>query len=105
MAAVDKLAALSERRRDRRHPADQRVALLFAGAWHDCLIVNVSRGGAAVESDQRPPVDKEIIIRIVELGLFKCRVLRHLDEGFAVRFEAADFDPGWLSTGSAAASG
>ncbi len=96
MAALDKLAALSERRRDRRRQAERQVSLLFAGAWHACVIVNVSRGGAAVSSEQRPPVDKEIIIRIADLGLFKCRVLRHLEEGFAVRFEAADFDPDWI---------
>lgn len=67
------------------------MALLFGGAWQACEILDVSQGGVAFRSAQRPPLEAEIIVRIAELGLFKCRVLRHLPEGFAARFEAADF--------------
>lgn len=80
-----------ERRAHRRSRPDQPVALLFGRAWRSCEIVDVSQGGVAFRSESRPPLDKEIIVRIAELGLFKCRVLRHAPDGFAARFEAADF--------------
>lgn len=92
MAAFDKLVPSNERRRHQRVRSARGVALLYRGTWHDCTIIDVSPGGAAIASEQRPPIDREVIFHIVDLGLFKCRVLRHTEEGFAVRFEAADFD-------------
>lgn len=72
------------------------MAVLFGRAWRTCDILDVSQGGVAFRSEDRPPLDKEIIVRIAELGLFKCRVLRHAPDGFAARFEAADFGlDGW----------
>lgn len=80
-----------ERRAHRRSRPDHAVAVLFGRAWQRCEILDVSRGGVAFRSASRPPLGKEIIVRIADLGLFKCRVLRHAPEGFAARFEAADF--------------
>ena len=80
-----------ERRAHRRSRPDHAVAVLFGQAWQRCEIIDVSQGGVAFRSDNKPPVDKEIIVRIADLGLFKCRVLRHARDGFAARFEAADF--------------
>ena len=91
VSASDKAWSGEERRAHPRSRANHAVALLFGGAWQACEILDVSQGGAAFRSAQRPPLDSEIIVRIAELGLFKCRVLRHLPEGFAARFEAADF--------------
>lgn len=101
MALSEIIPKFEERRRDRRIQVDQGVAFLLAGSWHGCRIVNVSRGGAAIVAEQRPAVDKEIVVSIPQLGYFKCRVLRHSDEGFAVRFEAADFglEPSSLGSG------
>lgn len=80
-----------DRRAHRRSRPEHPVAVLFGRKWESCEIIDVSQGGAAFRSDYRPAVDKEIIVRISDLGLFKCRVLRHGPEGFAARFEAADF--------------
>ena len=92
MATSDGRSSGAERRQHRRVETDKRVSFLHGGIWQNCRIENVSQGGAAITSDHRPHIDKEIIVHIDELGLFKCRVLRHRDDGFAVRFEAADFD-------------
>ena len=67
------------------------VAVLCGKDWRDCEIADVSRGGASFRSEHKPTIDKEIVVRIDHLGLFKCRVLRHTDHGFAAAFEAADF--------------
>ena len=80
-----------DRRAHRRSKPDHPVAVLFGRSWESCEIIDVSQGGAAFRSAHRPEVDKEIIVRIAELGLFQCRVLRHWPDGFAARFEAADF--------------
>ena len=80
-----------ERRAHRRSRPDHAVAVLFGRDWRRCEILDVSQGGVAFRSDRRPPIDKEFILRIADLGLFKCRVLRHAPDGFAARFEAADF--------------
>ena len=91
MSAIGKSWSGEERRAHQRSKPDQPVAVLFGRAWRTCEILDVSQGGVAFRSDDRPPLDKEIIVRIAELGLFKCRVLRHAPDGFAARFEAADF--------------
>ena len=80
-----------ERRAHSRSRPDHTVAVLFGRDWRRCDILDVSQGGVAFRSDTRPPIDKEFIVRIADLGLFKCRVLRHAPDGFAARFEAADF--------------
>lgn len=86
-----------ERRAHRRLPMSHPVAMLSGRDWQPCEIADVSRGGASFISYHRPPVDKEIVVRIDTLGLFKCRVLRHTDQGFAALFEAADFSDDGLA--------
>ena len=91
MSAVTKAWSGQDRRAHRRSRPEQPVAVLFGRSWEACDIIDVSQGGAAFRSQYQPEIDKEIIVRIDELGLFKCRVLRHWPDGFAARFEAADF--------------
>lgn len=80
-----------ERRQHPRVAAERRVAMLCKGAWHDCVIVDASSGGAAIRTVCRPEIGKPVIVHIAELGLFKCRVVRHTEDGVAAAFEAADF--------------
>ena len=42
---------------------------------------DASRSGAAVATDQRPPIGA-----LVTLGKVQGRVVRHLEEGFAIEF-------------------
>jgi hypothetical protein len=46
-----------------------------------CRIVDVSESGAGVATDQRPPVGA-----LVTLGKVQGRVVRYLEDGFAVEF-------------------
>ena len=46
-----------------------------------CRLIDVSLSGAAVATDQRPPIGA-----LVTLGKVQGRVVRHLDDGFAVEF-------------------
>ena len=46
-----------------------------------CRIIDVSQSGAGIATDQRPPIGA-----LVTLGTIQGRVVRHLEEGFAVEF-------------------
>jgi len=71
---------------DRRHG---RVAprnpigrlILPNGINVSCRIIDVSQSGAGVASDQRPPIGS-----LVTLGKVQGRVVRHLEDGFAIEF-------------------
>ena len=91
MVFLEKLWNGRERREHRRVALDGPVRLLVGQTWQRCEIVNMSSGGAAFLAKHRPDVGQEVIVRIADLGLFKCRVLRHSAQGFAAAFEAADF--------------
>jgi len=46
-----------------------------------CRIIDVSQSGAGIASDQRPPIGS-----LVTLGKVQGRVVRHLEDGFAIEF-------------------
>ena len=71
---------------DRRHgrfaPRSPMTMLILPnGANIGCRLIDVSLSGAAVATDQRPPLGA-----LVTIGKVQGRVVRHLDEGFAVEF-------------------
>jgi hypothetical protein len=71
---------------DRRHgrivPRNPVGRLILPnGVNITCRIIDVSESGAGVASDQRPPLGA-----LVTLGKVPGRVVRHLEEGFAVEF-------------------
>jgi hypothetical protein len=71
---------------DRRHgrvvPRDPVSTLALPdGSTLSCRIVDMSLSGAAVASDQRPPIGA-----VVTLGKTQGRVVRHLETGFAIEF-------------------
>lgn len=74
---------LTDKRSHKRiMPRDPRSMLVFAdGSMVECLIIDMSRSGAAVSADVRPPVGTPLA-----LGTVVGRVVRLLDVGFAVRF-------------------
>lgn len=90
-----------ERRAHHRVPVEKTVSVLCGRDWQPCEIADVSRGGASFRSPHRPAVDREIVVRIDALGLFMCRVLRLTEQGFAARFEAADFSADSLAAAGA----
>src|SRR5580704_2273396 len=71
---------------DRRHQrvaaGDQTTTLMLEnGAAEKCRIVDLSVSGVAVISDHRPPIGSTL-----RVGKAPGRVVRHLDNGFAVEF-------------------
>jgi len=71
---------------DRRHgrivPRNPLGRLIMPnGVNIGCRIIDVSESGAAVATDQRPPIGA-----LVTLGKVQGRVVRHLEEGFAIEF-------------------
>jgi len=71
---------------DRRHgrvvPRNPFGRLIMPnGVNLTCRIIDVSQSGAGIATDQRPPIGT-----LVTLGKVQGRVVRHLEDGFAVEF-------------------
>jgi hypothetical protein len=71
---------------DRRHgrvaPKNPMGRLIMPnGVNLACRIIDVSQSGAGIATDQRPPIGA-----LVMLGKVQGRVVRHLENGFAIEF-------------------
>jgi hypothetical protein len=71
---------------DRRHgrfvPRKQGARLIMPnGVNLTCRLIDISESGAGIATDQRPPLGA-----LVTIGKVTGRVVRYLDEGFAVEF-------------------
>jgi len=71
---------------DRRHgrvvPRNPIGRLILPNGLNvTCRIIDVSQSGAGLATDQRPPIGS-----LVTLGKIQGRVVRHLEDGFAVEF-------------------
>jgi PilZ domain len=76
------LASPEDRRHGRRAPLNPSGRLILAnGVNLTCRIIDISESGAGVATDQRPPIGA-----LVTLGKIHGRVVRHLEEGFAIEF-------------------
>jgi hypothetical protein len=74
---------LPEDRGHLRVPGCDQTAMLLMenGTEEKCVIVDLSLSGVAVISDNRPPIGSSM-----RVGKVPGRVVRHLDNGFAVEF-------------------
>jgi len=87
---------------DRRHgrivPRNPIGRLVLANGLNlGCRIIDVSQSGAAIASDQRPAMGS-----LVTLGKVQGRVVRHLEDGFAIEFtrlQHPDFLEDYLTGG------
>jgi hypothetical protein len=71
-----------DRRHGRRAPRNPMGRLIMPnGVNLTCRIIDVSESGAGIATDQRPPIGA-----LVTLGKVQGRVVRHLEDGFAVEF-------------------
>lgn len=71
-----------ERRHERITPRDLRATLRLAGGSTVVNVLDISVSGAAIESVLRPPIGSDAL-----LGRMPGRVVRHLNNGFAVEFK------------------
>lgn len=84
--------AAAERRHTRFEPRNRAARFsLPGGREQHCEVIDISLSGAALRSSTRPSLGSP-----VTLGRMKGRVVRHLDEGFAIEFltplERSDLD-------------
>lgn len=71
-----------DRRHDRIVPRNPMAILKFTdGRAMTCRIIDLSLSGAALAAETRPPVGEP-----VTLGRVPARVVRHLEDGFAIEF-------------------
>jgi hypothetical protein len=76
------LVSPEDRRHGRFAPRNPMTMLILPnGVNLGCRLIDVSLSGAAVATDQRPTLGT-----LVTIGKVQGRVVRHLDEGFAVEF-------------------
>ncbi|MBO0902343.1 PilZ domain-containing protein [Jiella sonneratiae] len=73
-----------DRRHERLRPTNSRVEILLDdGRSYQVKIIDLSLSGAAVQCAVRPALNSR-----VTLGIMQGRVVRHLEEGFAIEFSA-----------------
>jgi c-di-GMP-binding flagellar brake protein YcgR len=82
LANCDILNLPKDRRYDRIAPRNPIAMLtLEDGTNMTCRIIDLSPSGAAVAAEHRPPLKSQ-----VTLGVVQARVVRNLEEGFAIEF-------------------
>ena len=82
LANRDMLNLPEDRRHDRLLPRNPIALLrLEDGSQMTCRIIDMSLSGAAIASEYRPPLRS-----LVSLGRVQARVVRHLEDGFALEF-------------------
>jgi hypothetical protein len=82
LANRDILNLPEDRRHDRIVPRNPICVLtLQDGAQMSCRIIDLSLSGAAIAAERRPPLDTH-----VSLGRVQARVVRYLEDGFALEF-------------------
>jgi hypothetical protein len=71
-----------DRRHDRIAPRNPFARLILPNGLNvACRVMDISQSGAAIKTDQRPPIGAPITI-----GKTSARVVRHLEEGIAIEF-------------------
>ncbi len=71
-----------DRRHGRVQPRNPMARLVMPNGINiTCRIIDMSQSGAAITTKERPPIGT-----IVSLGKVQGRVVRHLDDGFAIEF-------------------
>ncbi len=80
----------NELRSDKRVQTDKRARVAVAGLWHDCMIRDISAGGAFVETEARAPSAAPVALRDDDWGLIAATVTRVDEDGFAVVFGVSE---------------
>jgi hypothetical protein len=76
------LAQPEDRRHGRFVPKNPMTTLIMPNGLNiGCRLIDVSLSGAGIATQQRPPIGA-----LVTIGKVQSRVVRHLEEGFAVEF-------------------
>lgn len=87
LANKDSISNIEDRRHERQEPEPEHTSshiILPDGRSYECQIVDISISGAALTAPICPDIHTH-----VTLGKMKGKVVRHLDNGFAVEFSGA----------------
>lgn len=80
-----------EQRRHRRIHLSVPVKFLTAGdGEREGMLLDMSAGGLALSADARPLLGEPIVLYVENLGRVEGKVVRHIEQGFAVEFAASD---------------
>lgn len=78
-----------ERRRHVRVDMPLKARFLTAdGSEHNCIVVNISAGGALLKAKTPPPENCTIVVYIDQIGRFEGRVVRSGRHSFAVDYRS-----------------
>lgn len=81
----------AEQRRYRRIQLAVPVKFLTeADAEREGTLLDISAGGLALSAEARPTLGVPIVLYVDNLGRVEGRVVRHIEQGFAVEFAASD---------------
>ena len=82
LANRDILNLPEDRRHERVVPRNPSALLTLEGGQQmTCRVIDMSLSGVAIASENRPPVRSQVTI-----GRVQARVVRHLEDGFALEF-------------------
>jgi PilZ domain. len=81
LANRDILNLPEDRRHDRIVPRNPIACYAEDGTKMTCRIIDMSLSGAAIAAENRPPLKS-----VIMLGKVQARVVRNLEEGFALEF-------------------
>jgi hypothetical protein len=78
----------------RRH---RRVELILTARFmlpdqseHSAHLLDISAGGLALKTEQRPPLGITVIAYVQDIGRLEGKVVRLFTEGFAIQYQATD---------------
>lgn len=85
LANKDTIGTLEDRRHTRQEPSNSSSHIILPdGRSYECQILDISVSGAALSAPVCPDIHTHIT-----LGKMRGKVVRHLDNGFAVEFASA----------------
>ncbi|MFO1186403.1 MAG: PilZ domain-containing protein [Alphaproteobacteria bacterium] len=79
-----------DQRRFRRIQLSVPVKFLESGEEREGTLLDISAGGLALSSEARPDLGAPIVLYVDNLGRVEGKVVRHIEQGFAVEFAASN---------------
>lgn len=89
MPQTESQAAGRDRRQYDRYPCPHYAQAFYASQWRDCAVGDISAGGAAVVSGERPAIGEAVTLFVEDVAEMPGVVVRHTEAGFAVKFDFA----------------
>lgn len=79
---------MSDKRQHDRIATRRSARLSEGGQTRECTLLNISVGGAAVAITAQPVIGTRVTLMINDLPAIDAEVVRHIDNGIAVHFDA-----------------